>query len=107
MRALVAFLLFCASLSAFSVCTITWEANPPEENVTHYNVYWRYGSGEFTKSPNIVGTATTDSFVGFDCLAARGKIEATASNAYGESDFSRAVVFGVPAAPHKLDMNKE
>lgn len=92
------FLLLMLPFQVFALPSITWDANPAGENVTHYNVYCSGQQADrslFTQSPNIVGTSAL--LTDLPCNSANLVYYlVTATNALSESDDSTTVCWDGP-----------
>lgn len=89
-------LLFCLVpvVAAAYDCDITWDANPPEEQVTQYNIYF---NGAPASPPSVTTNSTTCAAHGIS--VGRHSVEVTAVNSFGESLSSSPLSFGAPNVP--------
>ena len=104
-KLLAAILWLCLVTSAFGATVrLAWDARPPAENVTGYNIYRSNTNGSgYVKINTVLITGTTfdDTTVPND--GRRYYYVATAVNAGGESGYSSQVPFdAVPGIPTNL-----
>lgn len=98
-RRIIFALAILASLCAAGAARImvSWDPNPPEENVLGYKIY--YGTNARVYDVVVdVGNVTNAVLEGFQGPRTY-YFAATAYNSYGESDFSEEVSVTIPSPP--------
>lgn len=100
---LVAILCLLVSRSFAAEATFSWLPNPPEDNVTHYDIHYGLASGTYTTHvdtgvPTLVGgrhVYTVTSIPEGDTMF----FACTATNAEATSDYSTELSYDVPITP--------
>jgi fibronectin type 3 domain-containing protein len=103
----ILFLLVSSTVFGASV-TLQWDANPPEDAVTHYTVYYGNYSGNtrtFTARGNVTSTTTTVTVPGLSATE-KWYFRATASNAVQESLYSNFVYAAFIRTPMNLKFQR-